>query len=422
MSNKLFTRDFTLLWLGKSVSQLGDGAGFIGLMWWVQSQTGSATALGLMAAVSTIIRVLLAPFSGALADRVSKKMLIVGMDMLRGLLYCILAYLAYTSQLTLALVIMLSAANTVCSVFFGPAISATIPLLVEKDNLPRANSFLQMTGIVVQIVSFTAGGILVALIGVPMLLLVDGISFILSAVSELFIMIPSITALAAKRGNQLMANVKEGFVYVKKNQVLYEIMKTAAVLNFIAAPMFILLPKFVAEHLNASAEAYGYLLACMAAGTFMASLVVAFTKIVQGNVGLVMHGITVQSLLFVLLVLIPTKTYYLHLVILLASGFMNGIVNIYFGSLMQRIVAKEHMGKVFGLLEAMSGAVQPLSQGLTGFIGDRLPVGIIYIATGGLGALGGIKFSLIPNLRVWLNPEQETANPKHEVADPAING
>lgn len=418
MKNKLFTRDFSLLWLGKSVSQLGDGAGFIGLMWWVQSQTGSATALGLMAAISTIIRVVLAPFSGVVADRFNKKAIIVLMDLLRGVLYCLLAYLAYTNQLTLTLVIVLSAANTVCSVFFGPAITSTIPLLVEKDNLPQANSFLQMTGIIVQIVSYTAGGILVAMLGVPLLLFVDGISFILSAVSEVFINIPVITTQGAVAAGQFMKNVREGFNYVKENAVLFEVMKTAAVINLVAAPMFILLPKFVSEHLNASAEIYGYLLACMTAGTLFASLLVAFTKVVQRNLGLVVHGITVQSALWIMAALAPRQHYVVHMVLFLLSGVMNGIVNIYFSSLMQRVVAKEHMGKVFGLLEAMSGALQPLSQSITGFVGDRVAVSLVYIVTGGLGALGGLKFSFIPNLRQWLSPEQQS----HPDALPAAAG
>ena len=146
MSEKLFTRDFSLLWLGKSISQLGDGAGFIGLMWWVQSQTGSATALGLMAAISTLLRVILAPFSGVLADKLSKKTIIVLMDLLRGVIYTALAYLAWSNQLTRTSLIILASANTLCSVFFGPAITSSIPLLVKENNLPRANSFLQMTG------------------------------------------------------------------------------------------------------------------------------------------------------------------------------------------------------------------------------------------------------------------------------------
>ena len=417
MNSRLFTRDFSLLWLGKSVSQLGDGAGFIGLMWWVQSSTGSATALGIMAAISTLIRVALAPVSGVLADRLSKKTIIVLMDALRGVIYAALAFLAWSNQLSLASLILLASLNTICSVFFGPAITSAIPLLVSKDNLPRANSFLQMTGIIVQIASYSVGGILVALVGVPLLLMINGVSFILSAISELFINIPSTPAQESLVAGQFIQNVRQGLTYVRENTVLFKIMKTAAIINFVSAPLFILLPKFVGEHLGGSAEMYGYLLAAMATGTLLASLLIAFTKVVQRNVWTVMHGITFQGAIYITLVVIPRQWYQVHILLFLLTGFANGIVNIYFSSLLQRVVAQEHMGKVFGLLDAMSGALQPLSQGLTGVLGDRIAVGLIYIAAGGFGALGGLQFSLIPNLREWLSPaEDKTPRATHGMA------
>lgn len=406
MKNNLFTKDFTLLWLGKSVSQLGDGAGFIGLMWWV-SQTGSATTLGLMAAVSSLVRVGLSPFSGALADRISKKAIIVLMDICRGLVYLAMGYLAWVGQLSLFHVIALSAVNTVFSVFFGPAISSSIPLIVEPENLPKANSFMQMTGIIVQIVSYTAGGVLVAFIGVPLLLLINGLSFLLSAISEAFIFIPTVASAASRQGQKFLANIKEGFAYVKEHRVLLDIMKTAAIINFISAPLFILLPKFVNEHMQASAEMYGYLLACTTAGTLVASLLIAFTKLVQRNVWIVMHGITIQGMLYVAFTLLARGTPAIFLTVFFISGIVNGIVNIYFGSLLQRMIAKEHMGKVFGLLDSMSGALQPLSQGMTGMLGDQIATGVVYIGAGILGIGTGVKFSLIPNLKTWLSPEEK---------------
>lgn len=416
MNKKLFDRDFTLLWLGKSVSQLGDGAGFIGLMWWVQSQTGSATALGLMLAVSTLIRVVLSPFSGALADRLSKKAIIVLMDSFRGLIYCLLAYLVLTKQLTLSQVIALNALNAACAVFFSPALSSSVPLIVDPENLPKANSFMQMTGIIVQIVSYTAGGVMVATIGVPLLLLIDGVSFIMSAFSEMFIHIPQVAASGPIRGRQFLKNVGEGFEYVRANKVLFDIMKVAAILNLVGAPMFILLPKFVDVHLGASATIYGYLLASMTLGTLVASLTIAFTKVVQNNIWLVVHGATGMGVLSALFAIIPRNWHYGHIFVYFLLGIVNGLVNIYFGSLIQRIVAKEHMGKVFGLMDTMSGGLQPISQAATGFFGDRVPVGMVFIATGLLSTMTGVKFSLIPNLREWLSPQQTTVKPSEPAA------
>lgn len=405
MSKKLFTRDFSLLWLGKSVSQLGDGAGFIGIMWWIQSSTGSAAVLALMVMISTLIRVFLSPFSGVVADKFNKKTIMVLTDTVRGFVYCILAYHALTNQLTIPLLLTCSAINAVNSVFFGPAISATVPLLVSSENLPRANSFMQMTSFIVSIVSYTAGGLLVTLLGLPLLLIIDGVSFLLSAFSETFINIPHVSVGTTFNSRQFAQNIHEGFDYVKQNHVLFEIMKVAALINFVAAPTFILLPKFVNDYLGAPASMYGYLLAASMVGTLCASLIIALSKIVERNVWMVMHSLTIQGVLFAALVLIPKQAYYAHLLLFGFVGFANGIVNVYFSAILQKVTAKEHMGKVFGLMDTMGSALQPISQGLTGLVGDRFSIPLIFGLCGTSLGAGGVKFSLIPNLKQFLSSE-----------------
>jgi hypothetical protein len=131
-----------------------------------------------------------------------------------------------------------------------------------------------------------------------------------------------------------------------------------------------------------------------------------------------MHGITIQGLLYMLLALLPRHMHAVHMAVFFTIGVMNGIVNIYFSSLLQRVIAKEHMGKVFGLLDTMSGALQPVSQGLTGVLGDKVSAAIVYIGAGTLGMASGVKFSLIPNLRSWLNPEEK--NPSHVDVVPVV--
>lgn len=408
MKKKLFTRNYALLWAGMSVSQLGDGAGFIGLMWWVQTNTGSALLLGMMAMIRSVISVALSPFSGVVADKFSKKTIIVLMDAIRGLAYGTLAWLVYTNQLTAPLLLSLVALNAVCSVFFGPAISSTVPLIVDKSNLPRANSLQQITNNIVSIVGYTAGGVLVALLGIPMLLLVDALSFLLSAVSEMFIIIPTIAANQQARLGGFVQNIKDGISYVRENKVLMGIMKVAAVLNFVAAPIFILLPKFVQEHLGGTPTLYGYLLAGSMAGTLLASLLIAFTKFVERNLWTIVHGITIQAGLMILFVAVPGDWHILHVGLFMVIGLFNGFVNIYFGAVMQRITAPEQMGRVFGLLNTMCGGLQPISQGLSGFMGDRVAVPLIYVVSSLLEGMGGTSFSRIPNLRGFLVNQEDT--------------
>lgn len=406
---KLFNKDFVLLWLGMAVSQLGVGAGNIGLMWWIQSSTGSALLLGSMAMVRTIVSVVLSPFSGVVADRFSKKAIIVLGDVFRGLFYGILGWLVYTNQLTPAILLTLVGCNAICTTFFNPAVTATVPLLVTRADLPRANSLQQITSNLVTIVGYASGGVLVALLGVPMLLAINASAFLLSALSEMFISVPQTAARVGAKTSHFWQDLKEGFYYARQNRVLIEIMKVAAVLNFVWAPSFILLPKFVQEYLGASSELYGYLLAAFTVGTLCASLLIAFTKVVERNLWLIIHSITPQALAFIIATLLPTSWHAARIPLFLFMGFLNGVANIYFGVVVQRTTAPEQLGRVAGLINTMTGALQPLSQGLTGYLGDLFSIPVIYIVANSLEALCGIRFSLIPNLRSYLASQDESA-------------
>lgn len=94
-------------------------------MWWVQTTTGSAVALGTLAMVQTLVGVTTGPFAGALIDRWDRKAIIVGTDILRGMNYLVLAWLVYAGQLTMPILYGITALNALCGQFFGPAISAS---------------------------------------------------------------------------------------------------------------------------------------------------------------------------------------------------------------------------------------------------------------------------------------------------------
>ncbi len=415
---KLFNKNFTLLWLGQSVSQLGTGAGFIGLLWWVQMTTGSALALGTLAMVQTLIAVALAPIAGALVDRLDRKGIIVATDVIRGVTNLALGWLALTGQLTMTWVYVLASVNAVCNQFFNPAIAAAIPLLVPNERLEQANSLNQVSINLVNIIGFSAGGVLVAFMGIPFLLLANGLSFLVSAFSELFITIPALVREKQKLTFGLFGrDIKEGLVYVMDNKALFKIMQVAMVLNFFSAPIFILLPLFVASHMGAGSEVYGFLMAAQMAGAFTATMVMSTTSIVKSNLWIVRWGISGLGLAVVGLVLAPANLWGVHIALFGAMGVLNASVNVYFGTVLQRATKPEFMGKVFGLLGTVVHGLQPLSQGLSGLVAEFVRLPIIYAVCGGSVALGGIRFGLIPGIMPLLRGEKAAV--KEAVEQPA---
>jgi len=112
-----FNKDFFLLWLGRSISQMGDGAGFIAVMWWIQAELGSPVALGTLAMAKGLTATILSPFAGVLADRLDRKKIIVWGDVVRGLINIYLGYMAVSGTLTLVPLIILSCVAVACGQF-----------------------------------------------------------------------------------------------------------------------------------------------------------------------------------------------------------------------------------------------------------------------------------------------------------------
>ena len=83
-SPQLLTRDFTLVWWGQMVSQIGDGVSKLALLWFVYSITGSPIKTTVIGLLQTLPPILFGPFIGVIVDRLPKKLLLISSDLIRA--------------------------------------------------------------------------------------------------------------------------------------------------------------------------------------------------------------------------------------------------------------------------------------------------------------------------------------------------
>ena len=191
---RLFNRNFVLLFQGQFVSQIGISLNLIALLFWLKHATDSATLMGLLSMASMLPGVLLGPFGGTVADRISRKLIIVVGDVLNGVLVVTIAVLMFTlpdgtDLIVTVLFIEAIVAGTVMAVF-RPAVSAAIPDLVPESKIEAANGLYQGSFQAALLIGQAIGGLLYRVLGAPLVMLIDGISYLLSALSESFIDLP----------------------------------------------------------------------------------------------------------------------------------------------------------------------------------------------------------------------------------------
>jgi MFS family permease len=189
----LLNRNFVLLWQGQFVSNIGNQAFVIGMMFWTMQATGSGSLMGILMMLSMLPGVLLGPLAGTFADRYSKKMIIVVSDLLSGLSMTGLAFVFIFRpnqvDLLIFLLFLVAIINGIFQAFFGPSILSAIPELVPRQKIPAANSLNQFSFQFSRILGQSTGGILYGLLGAPLLFLIDGLTFLFSSFSESFIQI-----------------------------------------------------------------------------------------------------------------------------------------------------------------------------------------------------------------------------------------
>lgn len=411
---KLMNKDFFLLWQGQLVSQVGTQAFHIAMMFWVKHQTGSASLMGLIMMIAMIPAVILGPIGGTVADRVSRKKIIVIGDMLNGIIVSGLAVLMfYYSDHTKLIIVILFIVSMLVGIvgsFFRPAISASIPDIVPEDKIATANSLNQFSVQLSTFIGQGAGGIFFRLLGAPFLFLVDGITYLFSSLSESFIDIPQKLPEKSKNLQQLWNSFKneliEGFHYVWEKPGMKNLFLMASVLNFFSMPVIVLLPFYVEDFLGVRADWYGYLMAGFGFGSMIGYLVAGVIK-VTGNMrkNLMIISLILSSLFIYFIVLIQTSI--ASLVLFIIMGIVNGYINVNILTILQLSTHSTIRGRVFGLLQTISAGLTPIAMALSGLVFDIVNhnISLIFTVCGFTTALISITASTNKDFRDYLGYE-----------------
>jgi MFS family permease len=370
-ATRVWNRDFLLLWQGQMVSALGDTVYEIALGFWVLARTGSTALMGTLMAATTLPRILVAPFAGVVVDRSDRRGLAIAMDIIRGLLIVLVALAAYAGIARVWMVFAAGIAIGACGAFFGPAVTSALPDIVPRSGIIQANSAFNIIYTGSGIVGNAGGGFLYQLLGAPLMFLLNGLSYIVSAASLLFIRIPRIVRERVRPA--FFAEMRQGLSFVWGIRGLRFLFLCALALNFFATIGIVLFLPLFQRTAGLGPERYGVTMALFMGGLFLGFLLGATLRIEPRRRFAVFFACgIVMSLCLAAFPLIGN--WYLMLGLMLVGGLVNAVLNNYIGAIVQLIVPQDMRGKVFSLLGAISQAATPLGMALGGVLGQFLPL------------------------------------------------
>ncbi|HSL93771.1 MAG TPA: MFS transporter, partial [Bacillota bacterium] len=321
------------------------------------------------------------PFVGALVERWPKKAVIVATDVARGLLA-----LAFVTSTNMTMIYALSAAMVAMELFFAPAIRTVIPRLVDEEDLLTANALSSLTNRSAALIGPAIGGVLIGLWGVQAAFLINAVSFLVSALSEVFIAVPqmSLEQRLSSGQRRLLPEMKAGWDYLRSSRPVRFVVFFFAMAGIPLGAIVVLKVVLLTDVLGFSAEQYGFLMSIEGVGLVLGSLLIGYVGKRFTEMRLMLAGVGVLGLGF--LALSQSSSFLFAGLCLLVVGAAASMANVAYGTFLQKNVADEFRSRVFSFDIAIGDAFALVAMGFAGVLGDLAGVANVMAISGALAA------------------------------------
>jgi MFS family permease len=400
-------RNFWLYAIGRLVSLIGSGVQSLAIPLYILDLTGSGTIMGTFMVITMLPRILFGPIAGVLGDRFNRKMIMIYMDFARGAAILAMAVLAGANSLTITVLFIFQLLISTFDISFDPATAAMLPDIIDSDKLLRGNSILGAINSLSYIIGPALGGILYGMFGIEAVLILNGASYIASAISEIFIRYRQTTEKGKISLKSVFKDIVEGVGYMRKINGLILVMVFAMLSNFLLSPFFsVVFPFFARTIVGFTSEQYGFLQSGWVVGVLIGNVILGtlLSKKRQGN--LFAMGLTAETLILFLLTVFffpyfidlfgwASWRYFAALGLpILVTGIFNAFVNTPLNTLFQKIVPTNYRSRIFSVISILSQIATPLGAAIYSFAVDRVPVHYLILVSSICNALLTLVFLL----------------------------
>lgn len=367
----LKNRNFTLLFLGQWVSSLGSSINYIGITWIVMKLTNQISDLGNVLILMKVPTIIIGPFAGVYADRLNKKHIIIFCDLIRGILSLTLLFSVKVKIIYVVILI-----QSIFDVFFNPSLYGLTPNIVRKEELVSANALIVMAGKISLLIGPCVAGVLIAKFGVSSVFLINGISFIISGISEMFINYKhkKINGIEVEK-EKFFVSFKDGIEYILRKPLIQFVIIFFAITSIAFGSFNMLYTSYLTGELSFNAQAYGWAMTVFGVGSLVGSFLIGKVSVKLPELKIIVVGMGLYGMNHVIFSMCNGR---ISIFISFACcGFIAAIINIAYGVYLQKYVDVEKLGRVFSIDLAIGNLILILSMGITGFLGDLIPIHII---------------------------------------------
>ena len=375
-------RNFVALWLGQTVSFLGDYFNWLAVPIMVERLTGSALMVGLSVMSNTLPMLLLGPVAGVFVDRWDRKWTMVVSDLLRAVLVLLSLLVRTADQVWIYYVV--GFLMSCVSRFFLPAQNAMLPLVVpHKDDLLAANGLMQTVQTVGMLAGGALAGFLIGLWGEGIAFVVDSVTFVVSAVAITMMIVPRTTKGQQAAGGQLAAvwaEIRDGMVYLFGNRTMVGVLICLSVVQLGVGAIQVVWVPFLDRTFGVGAEGLGIVDSIQGAGMIVGGVAMGFLTARMSKTAMIGWGLGLIGLTLCGMGLAPAFGY------VVVCSFALGVLLVPMQSalmtIMQLAVPDLKRGRVGSAQNALTMAAGMISMGAAAAFGELAGLRTVYLVCG----------------------------------------
>ncbi len=374
-------KNYRYYWLGMCVSLTGTWMQNMAQPWLALILTKSPLLVSLVGALQFLPVLLFSAFMGVIVDRLPKKKLLVLTQSVSAAISLILAILVFTQMIQYWHLLILSLLLGVVNALDMPARQSFIIELVDKKNLMNAIALNSTAFNAARIVGPALAGIIIFYFGMAVCFFANSISYVAVLISLIFIK-PNIVCQISAVKKKILAEAKDGFIYIYKHKVLFNTLFFVAIIGTFAANFSVLVPVMTMEVLHQGEAGYGFLMSFLGVGSLIGAIFIAsisrngpsnfIMKIIPAIIGVLLIGIGFMSL------------YILVGFFLAVTGFFFVAFSSNANSTMQIYTDNEYRGRVMSIYSLVFAGSTPIGNLYAGFFAERFGANTGFMACGGI--------------------------------------
>jgi len=360
---------FNRLWAASAVSNLGDGIMWTAFPLLVVTMTSDPLVVAAVSFAQTLPWFLFALVSGALVDRLDRKLVMVRVDLVRAAIVLVLGVLVVTESVTIPWIMVLAFLLGTAETLFDTASEAIIPALVPDGTIPDANSRLQGTQWVMNSFIGPPLGAVLFSVAIAVPFFIDAASFAIAA-GLVALIVGRYKTERARPEATIRGEIAEGLRWLYHKRILFTLSIMAGITNFFGFAIFAVLVLFLTEELGLSALMYGIIGAAVGVGGLVGALFAPRVIRWVGPGTTVLGSVALGAVLSLVMGFVTTA---LQVgVVATLWGLSITAWNVVSVSLRQELTPDELRGRVASVARLLAWGTQPLGALAGGAIATAL--------------------------------------------------